>query len=225
MIFQHIFAPIIDIIKHIFHKAYKYKSLNIITVNAQAIMHNFYTFQKHKPAYTIIPVLKSNAYGHGIKQICQIINTIPECKLIAVDSYPEYQIIHKRSNKSILIMAETHASNYVLFDYKRTHVALWNKSTVKTLGSLWMKVNVHIFVNTGMNREGIRLEGLEDLLQEVSNHPNIHIIWIMSHLACADDPRIPSIRFNQMHFIPRFRLLNHLDTIQNIFIWKRVEGW
>jgi len=39
-----------------------------------------------------------------------------------------------------------------------------------------MKVNVHIFVNTGMNREGIRLEGLEDLLQEVSNHPNIHII-------------------------------------------------
>lgn len=169
-----------------------YKSLNRITISSDAIKHNFSIFHQHKPHYTIIPVLKSNAYGHGIKQIAQIIDTIPECKLIAVDSYPEYQIIHKHTDKDILIMGETWCENYKLFDTKRTHFAVRSPQVIKMLGSYNKNINIHIFVNTGMNREWIKLwRPLEELIATVKQCKHIQVSWVMSHLACADDIHSP----------------------------------
>lgn len=81
-----------------------YISLNRATISSKAIQHNFNIFQKHKPHYSLIPVLKSNAYGHGIKHVAKIVNSIPECKLIAIDSYPEYQIIYHHTGKDILLL-------------------------------------------------------------------------------------------------------------------------
>jgi alanine racemase len=124
---------LLSLLKKLLIPKSSYKSLNRITISSQAIKHNFATFQSHKPNYSIIPVLKSNAYGHGIKQITQIITTIPECKLIAVDSYPEYQIVHKHTDKDILIMGETLLGNYKLFDTKRTHFAVWSCDTIVAL--------------------------------------------------------------------------------------------
>lgn len=165
-----------------------YKSLNRITISSQAIKHNYSIFQNHKPEYTIIPVVKSNAYGHGIKQVAQIINTIPECKLIAVDSYPEYQIIHKHTDKDILIMGETLLENYKLFDTKRTHFAVQSSDVVVALWALKKPVLVHIFINSGMNREWVKpWKTLEELIMQIQQHKHIQIIWVMSHLACADD--------------------------------------
>lgn len=165
-----------------------YKSLNWITISSQAIKDNFRLFQIHKPNYTIIPVLKSNAYGHGIRQIAQIINTIPECNLIAVDSYPEYQIVYKYTNKQILIMWESIIENYTLFNLGVAQFAVWTRQAIEALWSLWKPVRMHIFLNTGMNREGVQIADLESLLGTTKKYPKIQVIWIMSHLACADDP-------------------------------------
>lgn len=183
-----------------------YKSLNRITISSQAIKHNFAIFQNHKPGYRIIPVVKSNAYGHGIKQIAQIINTIPECKLIAVDSYPEYQIIHKHTDKDILIMGETLLENYKLFDTKRTHFAVRSYNTIATLWALNKPIQVHIFINSGMNREWVKpWKSLEELITLIQLHKHIQIVWIMSHLACAD---------NSAH---------ELNSIQSDNFYKSVE--
>ena len=83
-----------------------YHSLNIIEINKNHILHNFYEIKKLQPNHFIIPVVKSNAYGHGLKQICTILNTISkkELPLIAVDSYPEYQIVADITNKNILVL-------------------------------------------------------------------------------------------------------------------------
>lgn len=88
------------------HQSASYDSLNTVYIYAQAIINNFYALQELQPNHTIIPVVKSNAYGHGLTQIAQIIERIPteDLPLIAVDSYPEYQIIAKHTTKSILIL-------------------------------------------------------------------------------------------------------------------------
>ena len=83
-----------------------YQSLNTIEINKNNIIHNFHEIQKIQPYHTIIPVVKSNAYGHGLQQICTIINTISkkQLPLIAVDSYPEYQIVADSTDKKILVL-------------------------------------------------------------------------------------------------------------------------
>ncbi|MBU0627386.1 alanine racemase [Patescibacteria group bacterium] len=51
----------------------------------------------------MFPVLKSNAYGHGLEQVAKILNKTC-AEYLVVDSYPEYVIAKKCSNKPILIL-------------------------------------------------------------------------------------------------------------------------
>ena len=83
-----------------------YESLNVIEIKKDHIIHNFRHIQSLQPHQTIIPVVKSNAYGHGLPQICTILNTFSnkELPLIAVDSYPEYQIVTDTTDKNILVL-------------------------------------------------------------------------------------------------------------------------
>lgn len=120
----------------LFRQSSNYQSLNKMTINKANLIHNFDLFHRHKPHYTIIPVLKSNAYGHGLKQVAGIVDGIPHCDILAVDSYPEYQIIYKYTDKTILLMGETKLENYRLFDYQRTHLAVRNMATVVELAAL-----------------------------------------------------------------------------------------
>lgn len=218
-----IITYILQRIKHFLFYTHKSQSLNSITIKRSHIVHNFSVFQKHKPGYTIIPVLKSNAYGHGLKQISQIINTIPTCTLVAIDSFPEYQIVHRYTNKQILVMAETFHWNYKLFDYERTHIALRSTGAVKTLGRLGTNIKIHIFVNTGMNREGVQMQydsggvvdpttsasmtDIENLLDTIKLYPNIEIVWLMSHLACADDPLHPLNKIQVDRFVQALQII------------------
>ena len=83
-----------------------YQSLNTISISSSRIHNNLKILQSLQPDHILIPVVKSNGYGHGIKQICQIINKINDINLplIAVDSYPEYQIVADNTDKNILVL-------------------------------------------------------------------------------------------------------------------------
>ncbi len=165
-----------------------YQSLNTIEINQDHILHNFSELQKLQPHHTIIPVVKSNAYGHGLKQICTILNTIPnnQLPLIAVDSYPEYQIVADTTNKTVLVLGETLSSNYHLYNSHRTHIAVGSLEVLESLIATKKKWNIHLFLNTGMNREGFQKRELQQAFQLLSQHNHITIAGIMSHLANAD---------------------------------------
>ncbi|HCB51743.1 TPA: hypothetical protein DEP21_04215 [Patescibacteria group bacterium] len=80
----------------------------------------------------MFPVLKSNAYGHGIKEMTKILSRF-DTPYLVVDSFPEYQIVKKYSDKNILIIGETLPDNYSKFDLKRTTFAVYNIDTIKAL--------------------------------------------------------------------------------------------
>lgn len=165
-----------------------YHSLNTIEINQSHILHNFHELQTIQPNHTIIPVVKSNAYGHGLKQICTILNTLPNNKLplIAVDSYPEYQIVTATTTKSVLVLWETFGENYHLYNPKRTHIAVGSIEVLQSLITTNKQWNIHLFLNTGMNREWFQPENLQQALKLLSDTSHITVIGIMSHLANAD---------------------------------------
>jgi len=89
-----------------FRPTSSYQSLNTIRISTSRISQNLQLLQHLQPQHTLIPIVKSNAYGHGLKQVCQILNTLHTINipLIAVDSYPEYQIIADNTDKNILVL-------------------------------------------------------------------------------------------------------------------------
>lgn len=156
-------------------------------INSLKVKHNFNAFQLHKPHYSIIPVLKCNAYGNGVYQLSKIVDTIENIDMIAVDDFEEYQIIHATTSKKILVLKEILPENYSFFDHIRTEFVIWNKENIDTIAKLWNAINLHIFINTGMNREGVQLYELSDLLKRLKQYSNLYIVWVMSHLAYAED--------------------------------------
>lgn len=181
----------------------KLQSLNTILIDKKAIMHNLSYLQSLHPHDLIIPVLKSNAYGHGLKELCQILQHT-QTNMVAVDSFPEYQIVKKHTSKKVLILGETDVRNYKYFNWKRASFAVYNISTLQWLIDYKKPCTVHLFLNTGMNREGIQENELDDFLTLLQSAPWIALEWIMSHFADADntDPTTLQLQvenFKRMH--------------------------
>ena len=119
----------------------KVETLNTINISRDNIINNVKLIKSLKPESWIFPVLKSNAYGHGILQVLDILKE-EKFPYIVVDSFPEYQIIHNNSKFKILIMWETLPENYRYFDYSRTSVAIYNLSTLNYLISLNKRIKI-----------------------------------------------------------------------------------
>ena len=80
--------------------------MNIIYIHKKNIINNLEVLQSLQPKAEIFPVLKSNAYGHGLKQITKIIKKL-DVPYLVVDSFPEYMIVKKYAKQEILLLGET----------------------------------------------------------------------------------------------------------------------
>ncbi len=155
--------------------------MNRIYISKSNILYNYKYLQSLRPNADLFPVIKSNAYGHGIDQILQIYKWLP-IKYIVVDSFPEYNIVMRHSKLNVLLLWETLPINYNKFNFKRTTFCVYNLETLQALSKLNKKVKIHLFLNTWMNREWIDADLLPNALEFLKNHPKISIEWVMSHL-------------------------------------------
>lgn len=163
----------------------RYETLNRIEIIEKHILDNVKELQRLQPKAEIIPVLKSNAYGHGLVEMSRILNK-SSVQMLAIDSFPEAQVLYKETKKNVLIIGEAPLDAYKHFDFQRTEFCVYNVTTIKKLASLKKKAKVHLFVNTGMNREGI--QDLAVFLEAIKKYlPHIKITGLCSHLASAEE--------------------------------------
>jgi len=159
--------------------------MNIIYIHKKNIINNLEVLQALQPKAEIFPVLKSNAYGHWLKQIIKIIKKL-DVPYLVVDSFPEYMIVKKYAKQEILLLWETLPENYYKFSFKRTTFCISNVEALEYIGSMNKEARIHIFLNTGMNREWIDEENLVKFLEVLKLYPKIEVTWVMSHFHSAD---------------------------------------
>lgn len=160
---------------------------NTVYLSRSALLHNFDIFQSLQPNNFVIPVLKSNAYGHGIIEIATILKqrTFP---YIAVDGYYERLAIQRASKQPVLVMGAIEASNFQRMNFHRTAFVVHDEPTVRALARTRRKVKVHIEIETGMVRHGVSLGDLPEFLTLLAQYPTLHVEGVMTHLADADNP-------------------------------------
>jgi alanine racemase len=163
----------------------KYDTLNEIEINEAKIIANFDYLKSRQPAAEIFPVLKSNAYGHGLKEICQILNKT-SASLVIVDSYPEAQIAYRYFQGKVLILGEMPLGVYKYARLNRTEFVVYNSETLKYISRFGKRAHIHLFVNSGMNREGIK--DLNLFIEENRRYlEKVEVSGLCSHLASADE--------------------------------------
>ncbi|MDP3837059.1 MAG: alanine racemase [bacterium] len=133
----------------------KYPTLNRLEISAEAIKYNLEFLRAQQPNAKMIPVVKSNAYGHGLKEICIILSRLG-VEMVALDSFPEAQIAYRYFKGRVLLLGEMQIPTYRHLDWSRTEICVYNEETLSALAALGVRPKVHLFINTGMNREGIK---------------------------------------------------------------------
>lgn len=162
-------------------------TLNRIEISKSAILNNLEVYKQANPGQAILPVLKSNAYGHGLKQIAEILNG-QNLEYLCVDSYYEYTKIKDIYKGNVLIIGYTKPKNYKLFDFKNLAITVYDLESIKVLDSLGKNIKIHLKIDTGMNRQGVRIEELNDILDKIAACKNLQLDGVLTHLADADNP-------------------------------------
>lgn len=193
---------IIDSLKNLIKP--RYPTLNRIEIVADNLLSNLKFLQNFNKDLEIIPVLKANAYGHGLKEVAKILNTT-NIKRVAVDSFPESQIVNRYFKGKVLLIGEMSSQSYSYLSFKNTEIVVYNLETLKSLSKYGKKIKLHLFYNSGMNREGIKdiktfLKGAKKYLNKVT------VIGFCSHLASAEEDE----NLNKIQTDNFFKALNYL---------------
>ena len=191
---------------------HNYKPLNRIEISRSALKHNYVYLNSLDKKIKIAPVLKSNAYGHGITLIAKELDSY-NSPLFCVDSlYEAYELLKIRIKTPILIMGYFNPKS---LQTKRLpfSFAVFTKEQVISINKYQPQAKIHIFVDTGMHREGIPINELEDYLFFIKSKTNLKIEGLMSHLAMSENPKI----LNTKRQIKTFKNALAIMNKNNIF--------
>ncbi len=150
----------------------------------------------------IIPVIKADAYGHGMIPIARALDSAG-ATIFAVGVVEEG--IHLRQAgfpQEILVLGTTWSGQETAALQNRLTLAVDTPECVGRLEDARKSVAaaeacVHIKVDTGMARLGVRWNRMESLLNAIRQATHIRLKGIFSHLASADEGD-PSFTLEQM---------------------------
>lgn len=157
---------------------------NRIEVSRSAILHNVDLFERLN-GKQVIPVLKGNAYGHGIRQVAEALKG-RKLPYIAVDGYFEALRVREVSKQPVLVMGAIRPENFKRLKCDNFAFVVADEATIRALGNTGKKVKVHLEANTGMNRYGAKPDEMTKLTKLILSYKNLTLEGVMSHLADSD---------------------------------------
>ncbi len=169
-------------------RRFPYEPLITIELSKSRLLHNLDEFRKLAPGRSIAPVLKSNAYGHGLFEIANILKDQAGIPFFVVDSYFEAVALRAHGIKTpLLIIGYTRPEMIVHSRLKKVSFTITNKETLQNILNTKNAIAVHLKIDTGMRRQGIPPEEIDEVIRLIKTHTHIHLEGICSHLSDADN--------------------------------------
>jgi alanine racemase len=166
------------------------------TIDINAIRHNV-NFLRKKSGTDLMPVLKADAYGHGLVDMAKILRKIG-IKHIGVATLGEAILLRKSGDRGRILGWLFDVDGHELIDAFNLNidVAICDEKTIPTFISRIpknKKIKVTAFVDTGINRAGIPYEKAFETIKELNACPKIELVGMMSHLVCSGVKNSPIV--------------------------------
>lgn len=165
-----------------------------VTVNLDAIVSNMRHMKANLAEQTkVMGVIKTDGYGHGAAPIARQLENLDFVFGYAVATPEEAGLLRRAGiKKPILILGYTFPYCYEKLVEEQIRPAVFRYDALSALGETAARMGktlpVHIKVDTGMNRIGIRPDetGLA-FVQKALETPGITVEGIFTHFARADE--------------------------------------
>ena len=163
-----------------------------VEINVSNLEHNIKEIRKNIPNGTkLLGVVKADAYGHGAVMLAPTI-LAGGFDMLGVASIDEGMDLRQaKIDCEILVLGavpfwgvETAVKNNISF-------SIFNKEHLEICRQIYdrigIKPKVHIKIDTGMNRIGVRADEAVGFIREVKKCSFVNLVGIFTHLANAED--------------------------------------
>lgn len=162
-----------------------------IEVSEDALIHNFRTFKKLvKPNVKIMSIVKANAYGHGLKQVSNILEGAGT-NWFGVDSIDDAVSIREIGiKKPVLILGYLPPARVREAIDNRISFTVYHKDILKKIILLKSKrkARIHLKVETGLNRQGLVKNEVLNLVRFFQSHERKFTLeGLSTHFANIED--------------------------------------
>jgi alanine racemase len=186
----------------------------VAEMNSWALQKNFRAIQEQVPDQEILPMLKANAYGHGVAWAAQQLahlNGVYGFGLATLNEGAQLRAIlgPKGRRIPIVIFSETTPWSDSVGQFCEKHgltaVIATEKDWTVFIRDAWAKrIPYEIQFNTGMNRLGISLSFSKAIAKSLKNLPTSqHPKGIFSHLAMSEsfDNKLTLSQMEKFHIL------------------------
>lgn len=168
-----------------------------VVLSGAALVHNLRVIQARVGARRVWPMVKANAYGHGVREVVEALSGEPVAGFGVATAEEGFAL-------RAMLGAEGPRARTPIFlfaaEYGAAHADILAAGLTPTLGRVEdvaafaraadrlgrAEAPVHVEVDTGMSRLGIRFDQLHALLEALRAHPALRVEGVFTHFAASE---------------------------------------
>ena len=171
----------------------------VIDINA---IRNNIKYLRKKSGSDLMPVLKADAYGHGIIEMAKILRRLG-IKYIGVATLGEAILLRKSGDKGRILSWLYDIDGHEFKDGLNLNldIAIFDEKLIPKIESMipkGKKIKVTMFVDTGINRAGIPYQNCLQAFKDVVACNKFELVGMMTHLVCSGIKNSPIVN-EQLH--------------------------
>ena len=162
-----------------------------VFVSLHNLTHNMSLLQQLAGGCPLWPAIKANAYGHGAEIIARHLIGLGHTTLGVANVFEAVELIEKGITALYVVLSPSLAEDCEYFARYDVEAVVCTLDQVRGLAETARKakkqIAVHLKVDTGMGRIGIRPDEVSDFLDRCRDFPEVSVKGIMSHFPRADE--------------------------------------
>jgi alanine racemase len=174
---------------------------NITAIIDTHTLKNNIQYLKHVSKTDIMPVIKANAYGHGIIEIAKILRQ-QHIKYIGVATAGEAILLRNNGDKGRILCWIYNIDAPDIKDALALDIdiAIFDEKSIPIIESLVplnKKAKITLHVDTGINRSGVPYDKAYQAAIDISKSDKFEFVGLMSHLISSQIKNCPIVN-NQL---------------------------
>ncbi len=173
-----------------------------VEISKRNLLHNLKEFRKIVGSITIAYVVKANAYGHGLKEVVSILKKEKNI-WFAVDNLNEALVLRSIDKDiPVLILGYTPIGQLRKTINNNISLTVYNLETLVKISKLKLsrKARIHIKVETGLNRQGVKIKDILNLVSFIKkNNKYFFLEGTSTHFASIGDSSKPDFALKQLY--------------------------
>jgi alanine racemase len=176
-------------------------------INLGHLRHNLKAVKRAAETAKVYGVLKADAYGHGAPAVARTLERSGIDGFCVALLEEAVELREAGIRVPILVMGGYYGQSWgevlargitpVVYDIAQAEGIA---REVRLASTKTTPVGIHFKIDTGMGRLGCELGKAEEVLERIRRIPEVRVTGLMTHLACADDENIDSVRLQLTRF-------------------------